>query len=131
MSFDEGTINRVFGLTEMDSNEFYALYREANYYLILQYLTDGKVQWSRNENQEVMAFPRVGLIEAAKVWFYFVFMKLVPSKRLSKIGRDKALLTYAIIKGYKFNVGEEIENSILKSTYHKAMTHPILNYKIM
>ena len=57
------------------------------------------------------------------MWFYFVFSKLVPSKHLSTIGRDKASFTYAIVKGYKFNVGKVIENSILGSPYHKVITH--------
>ena len=83
MPFDEGTINRVFRLTEVDSKEFRALYRDPNYDLILQELTKESVQWSRNANQEVMAFPRTRLKEVAKVWFYFVSVKLVPSKHRS------------------------------------------------
>ena len=127
---DEGTINKVFGLMKVDSEKFRALYKEPNYDLILQELTDGSKQWSINVNQEVMAFPRTGLTEVAKIWFYFVSSKLVPSKHLSMIERDKALLPYSIVKGYKFNVGKVNEILILESVYHKVITHPSLITKL-
>ena len=120
----------MFGLTNIDNEQYKILYRVPNYELILEELTDGSAPWTRNENQEVMSFPKVGLKEVAKVWFYFVPAKLVPSKHLSTVGRDKALLTYAIVKGYKFNMGKIIENSILDSTYQKAITHPSLIKKL-
>ena len=59
---------------------------------------------------------------------------LVPSKHFSTVGRDKALLTYAIVKEYKFNGGKVIENSVLESSYHKAITHlPLITklYKVV
>ena len=55
-----------------------------------------------------MSFLRTWLMEIAKTWFYFVSFKLVPSKHLSIIRSDKVLLTYAIVKGHKFNVGKVI-----------------------
>ena len=130
MSFDASTINEVFRLTDGDSEEFKTLYREPDYDKILQEVTDGSALWTRNANQEVISFPRTRLTKVAKVWFYFVSSKLVPSKHLSTVGRDKALLTYAIVKGYKFNVGKVIENSILELSYHKAITHPSLITKL-
>ena len=48
----------------------------------------------------------------------------------AQVVRDKALLTFAIVKGYKFNVGKVIENLILKSAYHKEITHPSLITKL-
>ena len=50
MQFDESTINRVFGLTEVDSEEFKALYKEPNYELILQELDNGSSPWTTNAN---------------------------------------------------------------------------------
>ena len=118
MSFNESTINRFFGLNDDDSKEFKALYREPNYDNILEELTDGSAPWARNSTQEVMFFPGTGLTEIAKTRF-----TLYPPKHLSTVGRDKALLTYAIVKGYNFNVGKMIENSILELVYHKAIAH--------
>ena len=55
---------------------------------------------------------------------------MVPSKHLFRVGKDKALLTYTIVKGYKFNMGKVIENSILESMYHKAITYLSLIMKL-
>ena len=77
-----------------------------------------------------MSFPRTGLTKIAKNLFYFVSSKLVPSKHLSIVERDKELLTYAIVKGYKFNVGKVKKNSILELAYHEAITQPSLITKL-
>ena len=58
MLFDASTINRVLRLMDTNSEHFRVLYREPNYELILEELTDGSAPWTRNENQEVMSFPR-------------------------------------------------------------------------
>ena len=106
MPFNGSTNNRLFGLNDEDSLEFRSLYREPDYEKILEELTNGSTPWTRNATQEVMSFLRKRLIEIAKTWFYFISSKLVLSKNLSIVGRDKALLTYAIVKGYTFNVGK-------------------------
>ena len=85
MPFDGSIINRLFGLTDVDREEFKALYRELDYEKILEELIDGSASWTRNANQEVICFPRTRLKEIAKTWFYFVSSKLVPSKHLSTV----------------------------------------------
>ena len=40
---------------------------------------------------------------------------MLPTKRLSTVRENEAVMLYAILKGYKFNVGKIIENSILTS----------------
>ena len=45
-------------------------------------------------------------------------------KHVSIMQKDKAILTYAIVSRFKFNVGMVIENSIMESVYGKAITHP-------
>ena len=67
---------------------------------------------------------RTGLTETTKLWFYFVSSNLISTKHVSK--KDKAIFTYAIVSGIKFNVGTVIENSILELVYGKAITHPSL-----
>ena len=53
------------------------------------------------------------LTEEAKVWFYFISLVLMPSKHLSTVKREEAILLYALLKGYKINVGKIIEKYIL------------------
>ena len=40
---------------------------------------------------------------------------MLPTKHLSTVRENEAVMLYAILKGYKFNVGKIIENSILNS----------------
>ena len=49
--------------------------------------------------------------------------KLKPTEHVSIVQKDKAVLTYTIVSGFKFNVGTVIENSILESVYGKDITH--------
>ena len=69
---------------------------------------------------------RTRLTETVKSWFYFVSSKLMPKKHVSTMQKDKAILTYAIVSGMKFNVGAVIENSILELIDGKLITHPSL-----
>ena len=67
------------------------------------------------------------MIEEATVWFYFVSSVLLPSKYLNTVRKNEAILLYALLKGYKINVGKIIENSILSyyiSKYRGLIPHP-------
>lgn len=56
-------------------------------------------------------FPTSGLTGNCKAWHHFIIAKLVPSSNISEVTKGRALLNYAIQKGYSFDVG--IQNSIL------------------
>ena len=67
------------------------------------------------------------LTEEATVWFYFLSLVLMPSKHLSTVRKEEALLLYPILKGYKMNVGKIIEKSILNYYYNNfrgLIPHP-------
>ena len=55
-----------------------------------------------------------------------MFSKLIPTKHVSTVQKDKAILTYVIVSGFKLTVGTVIQNSILEVVYRKALTHPSL-----
>ena len=63
---------------------------------------------------------RMGLTNTVKSWFYFVSSKLIQTKHVSTMQKDKVILTYAIVSRMKFNVRVVIENSILELVYGKA-----------
>ena len=73
----------------------------------------GKGKWKGTKINPFRSIARGDLTEEAKVWFYFINSVLRPSKHLSTIGREEVILLYALLKGYKINVGKIIENSIL------------------
>ena len=68
---------------------------------------------------------RGSLIEKAKVWFDFMSSRHHPSKHVSIVHRDRAVLLYAILMNYKFNVGNIIQNSLVEDV-GKSLIHPSL-----
>ena len=58
------------------------------------------------------ALNRGSLIEEAKVWFYFIASVVIPTKHLCSVKEQEAIILYAILKGYKINMGSLIEGSI-------------------
>ena len=84
---------------------------------IAEKLTDGKTQL-RQEKGGPKTLNRGSLTEEAKVWFYFLASVLVPTRHLSTVREQEAVILYAILKGYKINIGTIIENSIMR--YHKG-----------
>ena len=58
------------------------------------------------------AINRGSLTEEAKVWFYFLSSVILPTKHLCAVREQEAIILYALLKGYKMNVGGLIEGSI-------------------
>ena len=53
------------------------------------------------------------MIESNKVWLYLINSTFKPSKHVSIVRQDCALLLYALVKGLELNVGKIIQESIL------------------
>ena len=90
-------------------------------------LTGGKGKWKATWKTPHESIARGSLTEEAKVWFYFISSVLFPSKHLSIVRKNEAILLYTVLKGYKINVGKIIENSIMsyyKSKYRGLIPHP-------
>ena len=88
----------------------------SKYKKIARRLTDAKVKWGEGQGEKKI-INRGDLIEEAKVWFHFLASVLVPTKLVSTVREQEAIILYAILKGYKLNAGAIIENSIMK--YHE------------
>ena len=98
-------------------SKFKKLLENPNLDKIAKKLTDGKAQL-RQEKGGPKTLNRGSLTEEAKVWFYFLASVLVPTRHLSTVREQEAIMLYAILKGYKLNVGVIIENSIMR--YHEG-----------
>ena len=59
-----------------------------------------------------------------KVWFYFITSVIIPTKHLSTISEQETFILYAILKGYKFDVGKIIESSI--RCFHKNVKRGLI-----
>ena len=87
---------------------------------------DGKGEWHSTRNNPFESIARGSLTDEAQVGFYFLSSVFLPIKYLNTKRKEEALLMYAILNGYKLNVGKIIEKSILKyynSNYRGLVPH--------
>ena len=130
ISFSREQIEHTYNLKERkNGSEFKKLVKEPNFQEIVDLLNDGKGKWNTTRKNPHESIARGALTEQAKVWFYFLYSVMLPTKHLSTVREKEAVKLYAILKGYKFNVGKIIENSILsyyKGGYKGLVPHPAL-----
>ena len=111
-------INEAYGMAgHKHGSTFKKFLEKPNFKKIAKKLTDGKAQLGQGEGGP-KTLNKGSLTEEAKVWFYFLAFVLVPTKHLSTVREHEAIMLYAILKGYKLNVGTIIENSIMR--YHEG-----------
>ena len=76
--------------------------------------------WKTKKDGELFEIAKGTLTEEAKAWFYFMNSSLLPSKHVS------TLLLYVILRNYKFDVGNIIQQSLLEEDTLKLLIHPTL-----
>ena len=114
ISFRREQINRTYNLQEKKNGlKFKRLVETPDYQKIVDLLTDGKGKWNATKKNPHESIARGTLTKPVKVGFYFLCSVILSSKHLCSVKEKEAVLLYAILKGYKFNVGKIIENSIL------------------
>ena len=89
----------------------------------------GQRQWQRTRTISNAFINRGDLTEVGKVWFYFVNAVLKPSKHVSTVRQDHAILLYALVNGYTLNVGKIMKESILdyvEGKFSGNIPHPSL-----
>ena len=130
ISFSREQINQTCNLNERkNGSKFKKLVKEPDFQKIIDLPTDGKGKWNATRKNPQESIARGSLTEQAKVWFYFICSVILPTKHLSTVVEKEAVLLYAILKGYEFNVGKIIENSILsyyRGGYRGLVPHPAL-----
>ena len=98
---------------QKNGSKFKKQLKEPEHQKTVDLLTFGKGEWKGAKKTPFKSIARGDLTEEAKVWFYFINSVLIPSKQLSTIRKEEAILLYALLKGYKINVGKIIEKSLL------------------
>ena len=112
------SINEAYRMAgHKHGSKFKKLLENPNLDKISKRLTDGKAQLRQGEGGP-KTLNRGSLTEEAKVWFYFLASVLVPTRHLSTVREQEAIMLYAILKGYEINIGTIIENSIMR--YHEG-----------
>ena len=113
IDFSREEINKLFNLgVQKDGSKFRKQLRETEHQKIVDFLTVGKGEWKGTKINPFRSSARGDLTKEAKVWFYFVSSILSPSNHLSTVGREEAIPLYALLKGYKIDVGKMIKISI-------------------
>ena len=128
VEFSKEEINILFSLrVQKDGSKFKKQQKEPEHQKIVDLLTAGKGEWKGTKKTPFKSIAKGDLTEEANVWFYFISSILMPSKHLSIVRREEAILLYALLKGYKINVGKIIEKSILSYSESKCrgvIPHP-------
>ena len=86
-------------------SKFKKMVDNPNYDKILNLLTAGQGEWEATKKNPHYAINRGSFAEEAKVWFYFICLVIIPIKHLSSVKEQEAMILYALLKGYKMNVG--------------------------
>ena len=103
----------MFKLKELKhSSKFKKLVENPNHEKIIDLLTTGQEKWEATKKNPHYAINKGSLTEEAKVWFYFLSSIILPTKHLCAVRGQEAIILYALLKGYKMNVGGLIEGSI-------------------
>ena len=84
---------------QKDGSKFKKLLKEPDYHKIVDLLTAGNEKWKGTKKTQYKSISRGDLTKKAKVWFYFISYVLLPSKHLSIVRRNEAILLYALLKG--------------------------------
>ena len=101
-------INEVLQIKDpKNGSKYKKLLKEPNHEEIVDFLTARKGKWSSTKKNPHESINRGSLTEEAKVWFYFITSIIIPTKHLSTIREKEAIILYALLKGYKFYVGED------------------------
>ena len=114
VSFHRNDINQFLKLGKLkDGSKFKKLKENPDFQKICNTSTAGNGEWKGNTKNAYESIDRGSMTEEAKVWFYFLSSVLMPSKNLSIVRQDEAVLLYAILKGYKISLGKLIGKSII------------------
>ena len=116
--FRERAISQLLELRSVsDCKEYDQLQESSNFEEIVKQLTNGLRVWQRTKTIRNAYIDIGDLLEAVKVWFYFINSVLTLSKHVSTVRQDHAILLYALVNGFNLNVGKIVEQSILD--YHE------------
>ena len=103
----------MFKLKELKhGSKFKKLVKNSDHEKIIDLLTGEQGKGEATRENPHYAINRGSLTEEAKVWFYFLSSVILPTKYLCAVREQEEIILYALLKGYKMNVGGLIEGSI-------------------
>ncbi|KAH0464644.1 hypothetical protein IEQ34_007430 [Dendrobium chrysotoxum] len=73
------------------------------------------------------------MTKTSKSYNYFIFVRILTSKIISEVTKDRALLNFANHKGYTINIGKLILSAltyIMRGSTSMGLVHPSLKYAL-
>ena len=103
----------MFKLKEIKhGSKFKKLVENPDHEKITDLLTARQRKWEAIRKNPHYTINRGFLTEEVKVRFYFLSSVIIPTKHLCAVREQEAIILYALMKGYKMNVGGLIEGSV-------------------
>ena len=115
VKYDSATINSLFRFdynpTGPDDVDL-LLNNEAHIPMITEAICiNGRTTWTMARETHAH-FPSKDLHPQLRVWHHFICARLVPTKHLSEVTKERAALLYAILTGQRINVGRWIQHNL-------------------
>ena len=125
--FRHKRINKMFKLKELKhGSRFKKLVENLDHEKIIDLITGGQGKWEATRKNPHYAINRGSLTEEEKVWFYFLSSVILLTKNLCAVREQEAIILYALLKGYKMNVGGLIEGLI--RGYHLSNKRGLIHH---
>ena len=129
VDFSADSINRYYNLDHVPSEPFDWLYERPDYPEVIRVLISRRGEWKLNSEGHAVHFKAKHLAYIPKVWHHFTTSRLIPTTNVCEVTAKRALLNYAIIQDIPFDVGQVIEDAILRNRDAKMnLGHPFLIY---
>ena len=129
ISMSHEKINEVLQIKDpKNGSKFKRLLGEHNHDKIVNFLMGGKGKWNSIKKNPHESIHKGSLIEEAKVWFYFIAFIIIPTKHLSTIRENEAIILYSLLKGFNFDMGKIIETSI--KTFNKIVKRGLIPHPV-
>ena len=112
--FGERVISQILGLRQVgECVEYEQLQKSPSFKEITREVTNGLRQWQMTKTIRNAYIDKGDLTETNKVWFYLINSVFKPSKQISTMRQNRALLLYGLVKGFELDVGRIIKESII------------------
>ena len=131
VDFSAKSINRYYNLEPVNLEAYDRLHEHPNYPEVLKMLTNEQGEWKLNSERHAMHLKAKNLAYIPKVWPHFITSRLIPMTNVCEVTTKRALLNYAIIQDFPFDVEQVIEDAILYNKDAKMnLGHPFLIYDL-
>ena len=115
IDFSAKSINQYYHLDPIPLEPFDSLHARPNYPEVFRLLTNGQGHWKLNSDRLAGHFQDKHLASIPKVWHHFITSRLILMSNVCEVMAKRALLNYAVLQDIPFDVGQVIEDAILRN----------------